>query len=150
MRTHIELKKKADSIWISDGKTENNLIDQVVELLYKKFPVFKLNITTHLIFSDGFGILVSSHAFYFREVFGEIRLNYQPYTSGEKYTISCTKFEGEASGASLEVVIDHFLKGTSQHLKAQIEFITRQIEFINSRVETNDGDFSLFHYVEYI
>lgn len=138
MKTYIQIHAEPDTKCIFDGKTGNPVLDNVVKILYKKFPVFELVITTNYKFDTGFMVELRSHDDVHNEIFGILTVEYQIYhhkvKSGEPYySIQShreesyeppTVSEGYAAyGNDFEEVLTAFLMETEIKLQKYINHL---------------------------
>lgn len=147
MDTYIQLHREPKQIYIRDGKTGDEKIDELLPRLYSAFSVFQLIITTGHKFDSGFLIVVKTHDNDQREMFGDIYIEYQHYThNGDRdhYTISCGNREGrnepvifgyEAVGEDFDSCLNDFIVGSSAVIKGYASRLNKMSKTLRSKVK---------------
>ncbi|RPJ74112.1 MAG: hypothetical protein EHM20_11155, partial [Alphaproteobacteria bacterium] len=128
MKTYISISAEPEIRTVSDGKTGNKLIDEIIPKIYEKFSVSQLKITEKYKFDTGFLIVIKSHDNFQRDIWQDVVVEYQYYTHGKTprhhYAISCDKCEYfspgelfddmrgyESTGSDFDKVLNDFFLG---------------------------------------
>jgi hypothetical protein len=166
MDTYIHISSEPDSRMVTNGKTGNKKIDEIIPKLYEKFSVFELVITEKYKFDTGFLIKLHSHDSNQNEIWGDIYIEYQYYNykggPGHHYTIHCGKpqylYPGELSddlqayestGSKFDKVLDDFFKGSIKVMTNKIKRIEKYQQFVENKVDNVGTKNSSFHEILY-
>lgn len=166
MDTYIHITTEPDTRIVTNGRTGNKKIDEILPKLYEKFSIFELVIIEKFRFETGFYIVIKSHDNFQREIWGDITIEYQYYNykggSGHHYTISCKKpeylYSGELSdamqmyestGSNFDKVLDDFFKGSIKVIDEKIKRIDKCREHIWKKVNDGKSRNTSFHEIIY-
>lgn len=166
MDTYIHITSEPETRMITNGKTGNKKIDEIIPKLYSKFSVFELIITEKFKFETGFLIQVKSHDDFQRETWGDINIEYQYYNyeggPGHHYTITCNKpeylYPGELSedmqiyestGSNFDKVLDDFFKGSMKVIDEKLHRISMLRKKVSKKIIDRKTKNMSFHEIIY-